>query len=211
MIPIVNAPHPALRQQAKPVIRADRKLLRLISDMTDALRAARNPEGVGLAAPQVGIPLRLFIIRPRPRDPVSVFINPEITTYSQRQQAPHSKNGIYEGCLSLPHHYSPLRRAMSITVKYQTLDDQFLPKRVTKSKTTPTSPPKEEPVKDTGQTTENSEPQLIEKTSVFTGFPAHIIQHEVDHLNGILFIDRTLEQNTKLYRIHGKTWEELDL
>ena len=180
MIPIVNAPHPALRQVAKPVTRVDKKLLRLISDMTRSLVAAKDPEGVGLAAPQVGIPLRLFITRPRPRDPVSVFINPEIITYSQRQQAPHSKNGIYEGCLSLPHHYSPLMRSMSITLKYQTLDNQ-------------------------------PEPQLVEKTNVFTGFPAHIIQHEVDHLNGILFIDRTLEQNTKLYRIHGKTWDEVDI
>jgi peptide deformylase len=182
MIPIVNAPHPGLRQVAKPVSRVDKKLLRLISDMAKALRAAKNPEGVGLAAPQVDVPLRLFIIRPHPKDPISVFINPEIMSYSQRLQTPHSKNGIYEGCLSLPHHYSPLKRSMSITVKYQTIE-----------------------------TPSQFEPKLIEKTEIFTGLPAHIIQHEVDHLNGILFIDRTLEQNTKLFRIKGKTWEEIDI
>ena len=53
--------------------------------------------------------------------------------------------------------------------------------------------------------------KLTEKIEVFTGFPAHIIQHEMDHLNGILFIDRVLEQNAKLYRVEGDDWREISL
>jgi peptide deformylase len=163
---------------AKPVVQIDKKILRVISDLKQTLLAAKNPEGVGLAAPQIGIPLRLFFARPNPKKPPLLFINPEIITHSQRLQMPDTQHGVYEGCLSLPHHYSPLKRSMSVTVKYQTLTD-------------------------------NS--QLTTHNSVFTGFLAHIIQHEVDHLNGILFIDHVLAQNSKLFLIKGKEWKEISI
>ncbi len=174
MSPIITVPNPVLRQPTKSIEIIDKKTLDIISQMRQALLAAKNPQGVGLAAPQIGIPLKMFFIRPEPKKDPLLFINPEIITYSQRLQQPDSKHGVYEGCLSVPHHYSPLKRSMSVTVKYQT-------------------------------------PQLITKTEVFTGFAAHIIQHETDHLNGILFIDRVLEQNSQLYHIQGKTWEEISL
>ena len=53
--------------------------------------------------------------------------------------------------------------------------------------------------------------KLIEKTSVFSGFIAHVIQHEMDHLNGILFIDRVLAQQAKLYKVEGKEWVEVGI
>ena len=53
--------------------------------------------------------------------------------------------------------------------------------------------------------------QAYSKTSVFSGFIAHVIQHEMDHLNGILFIDRVLEQQAKLYKVEGKDWEEVGI
>lgn len=122
MSEIVTVPHPVLRKIAKPVEIVDKRLLDIISDMSKTLLAAKDPEGVGLAAPQVGLPMRMFLIRPEVGNPVKIFINPQIVNYSQRQQTPESKKGVYEGCLSIPYHYSPLKRSMSVTVKYQTLD-----------------------------------------------------------------------------------------
>ena len=176
---ILTAPHPILRQVAKPISQLDKKVLSLIADMTTAMLAAKNPTGVGLAAPQVGVPLRLFLIRPTPRSKPQVFINPEILKYSQRTQSSKDQDGVYEGCLSIPHHYAPLTRSLSVTVRYQK------------------------------PTTDNL--QLTTVTETLTGFPAHIVQHELDHLNGILFIDRVLEQNSPLFKVSGKTWEQITL
>jgi peptide deformylase len=174
MAVIVTAPNPVLRQMAKPVDKIDKKVLSVIADMRSALISARNPEGVGLAAPQIGVPLRIFFARPDLKKQPLLFINPEILKYSQRLQTPDTKHGVYEGCLSVPHHYSPIQRSMSVTVSYQTVE-------------------------------------MINKTDIFTGFLAHIVQHEVDHLNGILFIDHVLTQKSKLYHIQGKEWEEISL
>jgi peptide deformylase len=177
MSAIVTVPDPILRQSAKPVETVDKRLLEIIADMTSALISAKDPEGVGLAAPQIGVPLRLFLARPDMHKPPLLFINPEIIKYSQRQQRPDSKKGVFEGCLSIPNHYSPIRRSLSVTVRYQSLDGN----------------------------------QFVSKTENFSGFTAHIIQHEMDHLNGILFIDHTLAQNSKLYLIKGEVWEEVNL
>ncbi len=182
MSQIITVPSAVLRQVTKPVDALDARVLAILKDMEKTLKAAKKPQGVGLAAPQIGVSLRIFMIRPTPKSPVTVFINPEIIKYSQRKIKPNSKDGIYEGCLSIPHHYAPLERSSSVTVKYQT------PKLLS---------------------TTNYE--LLTKTAVFTGFPAHVIQHEMDHLNGILFIDRVLEQNAPLFKFEGKTWHEVTL
>ena len=174
MSTIVTVPDSVLREISKPVSVLDEKTTSIIQDMIRLLKATRDPVGVGLAASQIGIPLRIFLLREKELDEPTVFINPEIIKYSQRQQHPDKKNGTYEGCLSIPHHYAPVTRSMSVTVKYQ--DEKF-----------------------------------AQKTKVFSAFSAHIIQHELDHLNGILFIDRVLEQNAKLYKVEGKTWTELSL
>jgi len=172
MSPIITVPNAVLRQVTKPVKILDTRVLTILKDMEKTLLAAKKPQGVGLAAPQIGVPLRIFLIHPTPKSPVTVFINPEIIKYSQRKIKPNSKDGVYEGCLSIPHHYAPLERSSSVTVKY--LDTNF--KSHQKS---------------------------------FSGFAAHIVQHEIDHLNGILFIDRVLEQNAPLFKLEGKTWHEV--
>ena len=181
MAPIVTVPHPVLRQVAKPVEKIDKKILRIIEEMRKALLAARDPEGVGLAAPQIGVPLRIFFIRPDLKKEPRLFINPDIIRYSQRTLNPSSKNGIYEGCLSIPRHFAPIKRSSSVTIKYQ------VPEML------------------------NNKWQLSKKTAVLSGFSAHIVQHETDHLNGVLFIDHVLSQNTKLFRVSGKEWEEVSL
>jgi len=183
---IVTVPNSVLRTPSKKVEVLDKKILDIIARMYSALKAAKKPSGVGLAATQIGEPYQIFLLWNDHNKEPELFINPEITNLSQRLQSPldtrvaKKDRGVYEGCLSIPNHYAPLSRAMSVTVRYQTIN--------------PTN-----------------EPRLIEKTSVYTGFPAHIIQHEIDHLHGLLFIDRVLQQNTKLYHVEGKTWTEITL
>lgn len=177
MSSIVTTPDPVLKQKAKPVLKVDKKLLAIVQDMISTLAAAHDPEGVGLAAPQIGISLQIFVMRPNKRYKPRVFINPHIEKLSKQTQDPENNDGVYEGCLSIPHHYAPITRSLEVTLTYQTIDGE----------------------------------QLTTKTETFTGFPAHIIQHEVDHLNGILFTDHVLSQNTKLFKIKGKQWEEVDL
>jgi peptide deformylase len=190
---------------ARPVEKVDKRLLDIISDMTRALLSARDPEGIGLAAPQIGVPLRMFLARPDMKKPPLLFINPEIIKFSQRLQFPESKKGVYEGCLSIPHHYSPIKRSMSVTVRYQTIQNiggADLPTFSTQACATSTPPSREKA---------QAEPPLINKTDTFSGLMAHIVQHETDHLNGILFVDHVLSQNSKLYLIKGEICEEISI
>jgi peptide deformylase len=182
MSKILAAPSEVLRTVAKPVEAIDKRVLSVIKDMDKALKEAKNPQGVGLAAPQIGVSMRIFMIRPEKRGKITTFINPQITYFSQRLIDPHSKNGVYEGCLSVPNHYAPVSRSMSVTIKYQVLHQLSA-----------------------------NDFQLTTKNENYSGFAAHVIQHEMDHLNGILFIDRVLEQNVKLYRLDGKEWEEVGI
>ena len=177
MTTLVTVPAPVLRAPAKPVETLDKRVLDIINNMIKVLKEAKRPQGVGLAAPQIGVSLRIFLIRPAAAGPITTFINPEIIKYSQRQTNPTSKHGIYEGCLSIPGHYAPVKRSISVVVKFETI--------------------------------ENNKLKIMQQS--FSGFAAHVIQHEMDHLNGILFIDRVLEQNSKLFKIVGKEWEEVGI
>lgn len=202
MAKIIVVPSPILRQPTRPVTTLDKRVISVLKDMIETIGITKDPEGVGLAAPQIGIPLRIFLARPDTKGPVSIFINPEIVRISQRIQ-PTGKKGVFEGCLSIPGHYAPVRRAMSVTVKYLTVSNHNNqipnPNEISKSKN---QNPNNWSL-DIGHWT------LTEKIDTFTGFPAHVIQHEIDHLNGILFIDRVLEQNSKLYKMEGKDWVEV--
>jgi len=170
---ILAAKEQSLRMPSKPVERVDKKILQIVNDLKETLAAQKDPEGVGLAAPQIGKNLRIFVVV---FNKISlVAINPEIVSVSsQLTEDSEKKDQIMEGCLSLPHFYGPLRRAKSITLKYLT-------------------------------------PEGKEKTEEFSGFIAQIVQHELDHLKGILFVDRLLEQKKSLYRQAGDEWEEVEL
>lgn len=164
---------PILRKKAASVKAVDKKIKKLILDMRETLVAQNDPEGIGLAAPQVGKSIRMFIVDYEKLK--RVIINPEIVSIAkQKKYTKKQKEKLLEGCLSLPHYYGPIVRAEKITINY--LDD-------------------------------NGDRQ----TETFSGFPAHIIQHEIDHLNGVLFIDHILEQNAPLYQFKGDEWEEVSL
>ncbi|RLC33026.1 peptide deformylase [Candidatus Woesebacteria bacterium] len=170
---VVQAGGPGLRKVSKPVNKIDKKILLLISDLKETLLAHKNPEGVGLAAPQIGKNLRIFVMRDGEK--LKTVINPEIISTS-KVKAPtkkNDKNEILEGCLSIPHYYGPLRRGEEIKIKYLNEDGQKI-------------------------------------TETFKEFPAQIVQHEIDHLNGFLFVDRLLEQKRPLYQIKGDEVEEVD-
>jgi len=164
MKPIVITPNEVLIKPASPVEKIDAKILSLIKDMQDTLIMADNPKGVGLAAPQIGISLRIFLMRPEETDPIRVFINPRYMFKSKRivHGIPGSENRL-EGCLSIPHVWGNVKRHQSITLSFMNENDR----------------PQEEK---------------------FSGFEAVIIQHEMDHLDGILFPRRVIEQKGRLYK-----------
>src|SRR3972149_9534299 len=143
-----------LRKKSQAVGKIDKKVKDLIADLKDTLEAQKNPEGVGLAAPQVGKNLKVFIINHEGQK--RVIINPKILSKSKDKRATKkkiSRKEILEGCLSLPNYYGPLNRSLSIKIEY--LDEKG-----------------------------------DKKVEEFKGFLAQIVQHEIDHLNGILFIAR---------------------
>lgn len=139
---VVYFPDDPLTQRAKPVEAFGDKLQRLIDDMYETMHAH---EGVGLAAPQIGLPKRLFVLREPEGEPM-VFVNPEIVSMEGREEGE-------EGCLSMPGVYAQVPRAVQIFVRAQDVA---------------------------------GEPFEMEAEK----FLARIIQHETDHLNGILFPER---------------------
>ncbi len=171
---IVQAGEPILRQTARSLRREEitgDEIQRLIQDMKETMQDA---PGVGLAAPQVGLPLQLAVIEDReellkalpPQEvedkerrpvPFHVIINPVITSLRD------DIVDFYEGCLSLAGFSAVVPRARTIQVKY--LD-------------------------------EHGEHQLVEAI----GWYARILQHEIDHLQGTLYIDR----------MHSRTFASLD-
>jgi len=161
---IVVTPNPILSVPARTVTSFDKRLIKLIRDMKKALLGAKNPKGVGLAAPQIGEHWRIFITRPTEKSDIRVFINPEIIKRSDGKTdgVPERENKL-EGCLSIPKIWGRVERTQSLTLRYQD---------------------------ETGNPHEEQ----------FTGFLATIIQHETDHTNGVLFVQRVLEQKGKLYQ-----------
>ena len=171
VLKFVDIKDPILRQKAKEVGAIDKKVKTLIADMKETLEDSSDPEGIGLAAPQVGKSLRLFIVSFEGLE--RVIINPKIVSIGKIKKT-KKKDKTLEGCLSLPHYYGPIKRPDGVTIEYTTEDGR-------------------------------------RKKEKFKGFPAHIIQHEIDHLNGILFVDHILEQKTPLYLFEGEEFEEVEL
>lgn len=144
--PLIILPDPVLRKISTPIERVDANLQKLADDMLETMYQA---PGIGLAAIQVGEPLRLLVIdvagKDEPKAP-QVFINPEILRKSDEP------NVYEEGCLSIPDYYAEVERPKRIRVSYLDRDGK-----------------KQECEAD--------------------GLLATCLQHEIDHLDGVLFID----------------------
>ncbi len=144
---ILIAPHPLLKMKARPVERVDDDVRRLMDDMLETMYRA---PGIGLAAPQVGVSLRVVVVdlakEGEPRAPLRL-VNPEITWRSEETVV------MEEGCLSLPEQFAELARPAAVRLRY--LDEAGEPRELAAD-----------------------------------GLLARCLQHEVDHLDGILFVDR---------------------
>lgn len=179
MYSLVTTPNKILVENAKPVKNFDAKLKKILKDMEATLRATVDPVGVGLAAPQVGLPLRIFQMKPTEKSKVTSYINPVIEKTSESEGIPEfsnsekvetkkpesSKNKLLEGCLSIPNIWGNVTRKKQVTLSWQDAEGNNF-------------------------------------TQDFDGFESIIIQHEVDHLNGILFTKRVMEQGEKLFKSH---------
>lgn len=174
---IVDVKDPGLREKSKKITKVDKKIRAIAQDLIDTLKVQKDPEGVGLAAPQIGKNLRMFaMVFGRG---IRIILNPEIislTKGSRKKGKRKRQKVILEGCLSLPNIYGPLKRPQHLVLKFMDLE---------------------------GKTQEEA----------FEGFPAQIVQHEVDHLNGTLFIDQLLKDKSPLYKFNSKLddWEEVEL
>ncbi len=153
-IPIRTLPDPVLRQKAKKVPSVDPSIRKLIDNMIETMYEAN---GVGLAAPQIGVSLRLVVIR-MPEDDAEeiVLINPEIIKTSGERE-------VDERCLSVPGYSGKVKRACAVTVKAK--DENWKEIRIKGD-------------------------ELL----------AQALEHEIDHLNGILYVDRLVSPDklTKL-------------
>jgi len=153
-------PNPVLRRKAKRVPTIDNSIQQLIDDMIETMQ---QTHGVGLAAPQVGVSLRVIVLQMSGEEPVAI-INPGVARRSGEQE-------VVEGCLSLPGYAGEIKRSASVTVKGW--DRQGKAIRIKA-----------------------------------TGLMAQAVEHELDHLNGILYIDH-LESQDGLHKIEPKTSVEI--
>ena len=115
VLPLRVVPDPVLRQKAKKVRNIDRSIRRLVEDMIDTMRAN---QGVGLAAPQIGVSLRVIVIE-IPEEPVLTIVNPEIVKKSGQRD-------VTEGCLSVPGYRGEIKRAETVTAKGLDLDGKVV-------------------------------------------------------------------------------------
>ncbi|MDO4708103.1 MAG: peptide deformylase [Porphyromonadaceae bacterium] len=150
-LPVYLYGHPVLREVGQDITAHYEGLDQLINDMWETMY---HTDGIGLAAPQIGRAIRVFVIDANPMKDnhpecagfKRVFINARIVEYSQAQLDEQ------EGCLSIPQIHEHVTRPESVTVEY--VNEKFEPCRET-----------------------------------FTGFAARVVQHEYDHIEGVLFID----------------------
>lgn len=159
--PILHYPHPVLKKVCNPVELVDNAIHALIADLLDTMAA--GPGSVGVAAPQIGVTLRVCVVDvsanrhgKENNHGLLRMINPLI----------ESRNGcaiMREGCMSVPDYTGDVERATDITVRFQ-------------------------------------EPEGNVRQITATGFEAVAIQHEMDHLDGVLFLDRIVSLKTGLFR-----------
>lgn len=193
---IVTVPHPSLRQKTKPVSVFDKKIQQVVKKLTDTLESGSD-RGVGLSAPQIDTQWRIYVTKTeyagnfsQEIEPISIgssnknssqiaiFINPRIiNTSKEHGLGGDSKSTPLEGCLSIPGLYGPIPRHFWIDLEFET----------------PISLKKEDLALET-------------HTIRLFDFDSRLAQHEIDHLDGILFTDHTIEHDLPLY-IENKNGE----
>jgi len=151
--------HPTLREKARKVSKVDASVVKLIDDLAETMFAA---PGAGLAAPQIGVPLRVFVVKGEGAEVIGL-VNPELIRGDGVQVG-------YEGCLSYPGWVGEVARYENVVIKGRNRHGKGVRIKA-------------------------------------TGFTARAYQHELDHLDGILFIDRLTSLDT-LHRLEDEPDEE---
>jgi peptide deformylase len=141
---------PVLRLKARRVTKIDESIRRLVQDMIESMYAAH---GVGLAAPQIGVPLRVIVIGLPDEEPFAL-INPEIVKREGQRL-------VDEGCLSIPGYRAEVPRSLTVVARGMDLEGRTVR------------------IKASAKRGDEREALL-----------AQALEHEVDHINGILYIDR---------------------
>lgn len=166
--PIITIPNEVLRKKAEKVKNIDEEVLKTAQDLLDTVKVAKDPEGAGLAAPQIGASKRICVVRNFFIDPQDskkilsediVLINPKIVSKSIETETD------WEGCLSVPNEYGKVERFKKVKISATGIDGTDIKFKA-------------------------------------NDFLARTIQHEIDHLDGILFTDKVIGKTI--------TEEELD-
>ncbi len=158
VVPIIKIPDEVLTQQCAKVKAVDDETKQLIQNLLDTLSAAKNPEGAGLAAPQIGSLKRVCVVRkflPNPDGSETVITKDYVLVNPKLISASEDMDIHYEGCLSIPDTYGQVKRHKKI--KVSALDENGNEIKINTS-----------------------------------GFFARVIQHEMDHLDGILFTSKMI-------------------
>jgi peptide deformylase len=161
--PIRYLGDPVLRRPAKAVVEVNDAIRLLIADMMESMHVA---QGVGLAAPQIGVGLRVVVLGMPEEEPFAL-VNPRLVSQSG------SRVMEAEGCLSVPGYRGVLNRSLRVTV--EALDARGEPIEIT------------------------AEDNLL----------AEALEHELDHLNGILYVDHIADLG-KLQKLRGTGWVDED-
>lgn len=177
VVPIVTVGEPVLRAPAAPLTGQLER--RTLDALIEVMRATmHDAPGVGLAAPQIGIPLRVAVIedmydigeelvrtRRRSALPFRAVVNPSYQAVGEKRVA------FYEGCLSVPGYQAVVARAESVRLRCSGVDGS-------------------------------------ETDEVFHGWPARIIAHETDHLDGVVYIDKAITRSLAANDVYAERWTE---
>ena len=151
VLPLVHAPHPVLRQKTRQVKNIDRRVRKLVDDMIETMHDAN---GVGLAANQVGVSLRVAVIHLPDDDEATVLINPKV------MRAEGEREIEDEGCLSIPGYRGTVKRAEKIRVRALDIDGKEF------------------------------------RIRAANDLLAQALEHEADHLDGRLYVDRLVSEDS---------------
>ena len=165
VLPLVHAPHPVLRQKTRQVKNIDRRVRKLVDDMIETMHDAN---GVGLAANQVGVSLRVAVIHLPDDDEATVLINPKV----MRTEGEREIEG--EGCLSFPGYRGTVKRAEKIRVRALDIDGKEF------------------------------------RIRAANDLLAQALEHEADHLDGRLYVDRLVSEDALREEIRPGEEDEED-
>ncbi len=177
---IITIPHPTLRTVSTPVAHVDKKLKDFVVELKDTLAQKKNPKGVGLAAPQVDTKWRIFATQLSPSGSAEDDTGAQLKIYINPEIVEHSADQVFGPTKN----DTTLEGCLSIPGIYGPVPRW---KKIVLRY--------DEVVDD----------RLQERTAEFSEFAARVVQHEYDHLNGVLFIDYSAEYDLPLYQEDPRT------